>query len=705
MARLTCCTLLLVSCVAVALSMPGVAADEAACPAPPWLDRVQTYGMVPLTPERAAAFNITVNGIWGGIGGVDPVLTHDEVVSAVRKRYRDDAQAFVEAMHDAGMLAVGVVNGLEGFDVMRDSTPGLTGMACRDAAGKPLHIDKMFLMCTNNPHWLAWEYETGKRAIDAGADLVQLDTPMSSSFIAGMLGGGFCPHCMETFQRWIETMYTPEERADQLGLDTFIPEEIIPRLAQFQRVGPMEQSAFLQDTPDARLYQAFVRCQELASYCTRKTLIDRLRAYACAQGRRVAFSTNAADMGAQNPGGHWIRGLMFADIFDLFAYEQNHLINGMPTDDLTPYPRGKWAPYTKLAYAVHGRRSPAVIHAGAMGKLLIPSMKEKKTFNAWMAVQAAEAFAANGAHTVYQVEPRGMTRFGDAFWRETSQINAFIHDRSDCFEGPLTSGSRLALLVLMNERGRTVPGVMPSYLGFALGLTETNRPFDVLFGGDGRYVQDRLTFADVAAYDALIVPSPIDPTPNQAAVLQQFVREGGMLACQEPERLGLGGDAEPPTAPACITSRFAFGAGQVYVLRGEVTPVWTDDAGANFLRDYGEPQREAIGELADSLGTPTVLPGHEDGLVCAFPIVQPDRRRLIVHLVNYDVDIAADRVRPKRNIRVALSRPGFLSNAPSATLMMPGVDTPLALDVTATADGITCTVPRLGAYAILVISD
>ena len=41
---------------------------------PKWVDEVQTYGMLPLLPQRAAELHVSVNGVWAGIGTDDPIL-------------------------------------------------------------------------------------------------------------------------------------------------------------------------------------------------------------------------------------------------------------------------------------------------------------------------------------------------------------------------------------------------------------------------------------------------------------------------------------------------------------------------------------------------------------------------------------------------------------------------------------------------------
>lgn len=84
---------------------------------------------------------------------------------------------------------------------------------------------------------------------------------------------------------------------------------------------------------------------------------------------------------------------MFADLFDFFTYEQNNDPEGIFGSSLLEFPRGKWAAFHKLAYAIHNRRSPAVIHAGNMGQLLMQILGKNKSMNSWMAVQALESYA------------------------------------------------------------------------------------------------------------------------------------------------------------------------------------------------------------------------------------------------------------------------------------------------------------------------
>jgi hypothetical protein len=676
---------------------------------PAWLDEVQTYCMVPLLPERAAELHASVNGVWGGVGGTHPILTHTEMAPAVQARFGSDDQAFVDACHEAGLIVVCMVNGLEGLPAMRAAWPGLEEMACLGADGKPVVLgDGMMLMCTNNPDWVQWEIAFGRQGIDLGADVVMVDTPMSSSFVSGFLRGGFCSHCMAGFRKYLEDKFTPEELEEKFDLAGFDTSAIVKRLSPLQFMTDPKRRPFQDTTKDDLLFREFIYCQEEASFRTRRLLVETLREHARAQGRKVAFYTNAADLGTANPGGHWIRAIMFADIFDLFAYEQDAMPGGLPTPQMTKPPRGKWAAYHKLAYAIYHRRCPAVLHSNAMGELLKMAIVKGKSVNVLTAVQSAESYAANGAYIQFYVEPATVgTMLLEKCWRDSARIAAYVQSHKDLYGGELHSGSFTAIIFLFNERGRTIPAVFPSYLGFAQALIEGNYPFDVLFGGDGRYVTDKMTMQDLQRYQVLIVPSPIDPTGNQKRIIEEFVKAGGTLVCQEPERLGIErkADLAPEAEAPGLAGRFEYGKGSVMILSGHITETWTDDVASNFFRTYDPKLRRELCNLAEQLGLSSILDRQADGLIGTFPILQPEKKRLVVHLVNYDVDYDNDAIRERTDVTVKVPRPAFLSGEIQGRLYAPGLERPESLQVTVSDGAVACTIPRLAIAASVVFSE
>ena len=678
---------------------------------PEWIDRVQTYAMVPVLPETAARMHVSVNGLWGGVDSDHVILPSGDMMLSVRKKYGDDVGAFARDCRDAGLIVCSMVNGIEGMKGLRERYPHLDDMACRRADGSLATNGEWPLMCVNNSDWLAAEVELGRAAIDHGAELLLIDTPMSSAFLStGFLKAGHCKHCTANFERYLNEHYTPQQLRDKLGIERFEASAITDRLIPYQDFD-QKKRPFADDEPDDRLFREFVLCQERASFETRKHLAEALRKYAQEEGKPLALATNAADLSTMGAFGHWIRGLMFADMVDFFGYEQRVMPLGLPPQEPMPLPRGSWAAYHKLAHAIHGRRSPALLHADEMGKFLIDAVVlKRRTANAWFGALAAEAYAANGAFVLFHVEaPRGNTSGLDKLWATASDVNEFVLAHRDWYEGEQRSGSPLAMVFLMNERGRTIPAVFPSYLGLSLALVEGNYPFDVLFGGDGHYVKDRLDLKSLHRYRAIVVPSPIDPTDNQKRVIEQFVREGGTLVVQEPERLGLdvewaddqGRDvADVP----CIARAGVLGKGHVLQLAGEVTPTSTGDVGSQFFRTYDADARKQIHGLADALGLTPVLAKECNALVGAFSVVQPDHRRVVVHLVNYDIDRDADTAREKADIVIALPRSLLPEGTLEAEVHVPGKAEALPVAVKSTAESTTCTVPSLKTAATVVIT-
>ena len=647
---------------------------------PDWIDRLQIYGMLPSFPEAAHDLGVTVNGIWAGIGGTDPVLPHTEHAPLVRLKYGDDARAFAGDLHAAGLRVAGAVNGLEGMLSLRELEPNLDEMACRFADGSVARVgDGMALMCTNNPAWVQWEIERGKRAIDTGADVVLVDTPMSSSFVSGFLKAGWCDHCLQTFERHLTDRFTAEELRDSFGLDGFERASVVARLAPLQVVRPMAESPHVRDDSDARLFHQFILAQEEASFATRRELFESLKEHAAVTDRAVAFTTNAADLGSQNPGGHWIRGVMFADLVDFFAYELTVDELGLTGRPLTPLPRGKWVAFHRLATAIHGRPSPAVIHAGNMGELLQATMTKGQNLNGWMETLAAEATAAGGSFVVYQIGvPIAETLLRLRCWDGVARHNRFVLEQRRLFEGLQRSGADVAMLFLFNERGRTIPAVFPSYIGLAQGFTETHHAFDVIFGGDGHYVSDRLTAEDLGRYRTLLVPSPVDPTDNQQQLLRQFVEKGGTVVCLEPQRLGLDADGAEEVAEkgAWWRRRSRRGAGRVVVMAGEVTATEIGDVGTRFFRTYTDECRDEIGRMAADLGLRPLVVSSADGragaILAVFPWHFPEER-IVIHVVNYDVDEQGF-VRPSEPVELQVPRVAWLGAEPRVTLS--GRETP-----------------------------
>jgi hypothetical protein len=160
---------------------------------------------------------------------------------------------------------------------------------------------------------------------------------------------------------------------------------------------------------------------------------------------------------------------------------------------------------------------------------------------------------------------------------------------------------------------------------------------------------------------------------------------------------------ELPLQAPCADGRFAYGDGTVVVMAGEVTQTWTDDAASNYFKTGDGKWRRQIEELVEQLGLKSVLERRPDGLVSAFPILQPEKRRIVVHLVNYDVDYSNDSMREKTDTAIRISRPDFLTDPVDGLWYAPGLDKPRQVVVDAAGDTLSCVVPRLAMAGALVL--
>jgi hypothetical protein len=175
--------------------------------------------------------------------------------------------------------------------------------------------------------------------------------------------------------------------------------------------------------------------------------------------------------------------------------------------------------------------------------------------------------------------------------------------------------------------------------------------------------------------------------------------------CQEPARLGIPLEKieKLPTEMLCVEGRLQYGDGTVVVMAGKVTETWTDDAASNYFKTGDEEWRRQIEDLAKNLRLKSVLERKPDGLVSAFPILQPDKERMVVHLVNYDVDYSNDSVREKTDIAIRISRPDFLTGPVAGLWYAPGLDEPERIVVDASGDMLSCVTPRLATTGALVL--
>ena len=99
-----------------------------------------------------------------------------------------------------------------------------------------------------------------------------------------------------------------------------------------------------------------------------------------------------------------------------------------------------------------------------------------------------------------------------------------------------------------------------------------------------------------------------------------------------------------------------------------------------------------------------MLASSYDGVVSAYPILQPDKNRLVVHLVNYDIDYENDNIREKSDLALNIPRPDYLSGDIRCEIYTPSMGGAQSLEVSASGNTLSCTVPTLGIHAAVVFA-
>ena len=210
--------------------------------------------------------------------------------------------------------------------------------------------------CCNSPEWRASYLAAAKAALDAGADLFQMDDP-GLNYTAIQWGACFCEYCMAGFRDYLATETTTEERVDW-GIDTL---DGFDYGAYLREQGAPVGDAFAKwkGGPLKAHFQSFLKASVTRFYQDMRAAID---AHA---GRHVTFSSN-------NYQGRWTFPY---DLFDFGLAELPHRDLG-PTliyDRLKEArDRGKAQVFTLVSEDVALTRQIIATTYACGGHLLVP---------------------------------------------------------------------------------------------------------------------------------------------------------------------------------------------------------------------------------------------------------------------------------------------------------------------------------------------
>ncbi len=601
--------------------------------------------MLAFAPDHVQKYHITVNGLWNGFFVEDNGTSSPFALGRFLEEYfsgntYSSDYEFVETQHQAGLKVPATILTIQGHQTLQGED--LETYASRDPDGNlcPWDYDaNSYWMNSLNPGYLEWCTQHGKKAIDAGADMIVLDEIQGNSFIPmyqwasqyleEIKAPGFSNQTIDAFRDYLAATYTTQQLQNNYDIDNITSYDLKGRIMQTMHLPYQER---LQADALFSDYDFFL---EETNYQTKTYLIEELRAYAESQQKEIVITANSYALGTPRESGFWAKGLHFCDYLDFFTFENTYTADD---NTLTAYPRNKWLAWEKLAYA--STQSPPAVLIDTQAFTEVSSNTNDQPlclgYKNYLGILAAESFANRASFANYYFRIQGK----ENTWESVADICGFVQNNQDFYNNPQTLETNVAILYLYSEGMRTKSD---TYLGCAQALAESDINYEVVFSGDGRYVQDQLSIDELADYEVIMIPNVLNITTNQQQIISSYVESGGVAIIFDNAPLEL------PTNPG----EYSSGSGAYYSLQSENE----EDIGSQFYKTYDSSLRDKIVQpLLNYTDSLFEIEGHE-GTVVGTCYRQEDR--LLLHLVNYDYGSLLDIMHEKTDVSIRIKQPEF----------------------------------------------
>ncbi len=644
-----------------------------------WYKQPQIYAMVALPPNHIQKYDVTVNGLWNGFIGENlssPFALGRLVESMFSGRTYASDKDFVDAQHDQGMLVPGTILTVQGHRSFQQDD--FESFACRSVNGElcPWDVEAdSYWMNALHPGFIDWCINHGKKAIDAGADIVVLDEIQGNSLVplyqwafqyTGLPSPGFSDVTIESFRSYLKDSYNSQELFELFDIEDIETVQIKNRIAQTMNLTYLER---IKTDPLIQDYQFFL---EQSNFEAKKQLITSLREYASDNDKPLVISANSYALGTDQSFDFWAKGLIFADLIDLFTFENTYTaVSGQTIPD---FYQTKWLAWHRLASAATDAPAVSIIDTKTL-KAVNENMFPLFGFSHSLGVLCAESFANKGSFVNYHFPLFNRERN----WNDVQKIHEFVMDNPEFYDYSAEPFGDVGILFLYSNGMRNH---MNTYLGCAQSLAESHIPFNVLFDGDGFYLNASLSLDDIKKYPVLIIPSLLDVTQEQKNVVKTYVDQGGIALIFDALEIGLDN----------FTGEVSYGDGLFYIFE--------EDIAKNYFETYDDSYRELFTETVDSFNSVSLSVNNNDRKIVATPYHQKESDRIIMHLVNYDHIGFFDFIWPHSNIEIEMTRPSFTVES----VFLHGMDGSIEqLDFENEQDHICFTVPFLKDYVVLII--
>ncbi len=646
---------------------------------PMWYNQPQNYNMIAFPPDDIDKYHITVNGLWNGYIGENlssPFALGRLVESVFSGRTYESDEEFVATQHQQGMIVPATILTIQGHRSFQQDQ--FEEFACRSLHGElcPWDIEAdSYWMNSLDPGFIEWCINHGKKAIDAGADIIVLDEIQGNTLIplfqwssqySGIPAPGFSNTTIEAFRLYLMEKYDESELMKLFDIEDIELENLRLRIAQTVNFTYNER---IERDPLIKDYELFF---EKTNFEAKKHLIQSLRQYATEKGNDLVIGANSYALGSSQSFDYWAKGLVFADLIDLFTYENTY--TSVLDQTIPQFYQTKWLAWERLAYAA--TQSPAVtLIDTATLKDINSKLFPFFGFSNSLGVLCAEAAANKGSFVNYHYSLVNRERN----WNKVAQIHQFFINNQDLFDYSAPSYSNLGLLFLYGEGMRTH---FDTYFGCAQALAESHMPFEIIFDGDGVYLNSSLTIDDLNDFPVIIIPSVLEITENQIQIITQYVENGGIALIFDGSSIGFEN----------ISGEITYGEGIFYIFSTNVAKSYFDSYDISFMNSFADQIRDYI--------EPMITVSSSDRKCIATPYYQTENSRIIIHLVNYDHIGFFDFIWPHSSIRIELIQPPFIINSVSVK-QIDGSKENLSFNIS--NNKVVFTIPYFKDYEVIVL--
>lgn len=649
-----------------------------------WYQNVQVYDMVALPPEDIEKYCITVNGLWNGFMGEENLSSPFALGRYLESLYSGETylsdMQFVESQHNKGLIVPATILTTQGHRSFQGAE--LEEFACRSIDGELCYWDvdaSSYWMNSNNPDFIDWCIEHGKKAIDAGADMIVLDEIQGNGFIPMYQWAfqyldtpvpGFSNHTIDGFRANLTEMFSPLELQQLFDINDISTYDFRDRIGETMNFTYDERI-----TVDP-LIGHYITFLEVSNFQAKKRLVNELRTYASDVGKDVVIGANSFALGTNRPAGYWPKGLQFSEMLDVFVFENEYTAL---EDTLTPeFPRNKWLAWEKLARASTGAPAVILLSAGAFASI---SPMEKplcfeKYYDNYLSILCAEAYANRGSFVNWYYRPWEKSEN----WNGCAETYDFVLNHRELYDSESLIDAPVAILYLYGEGMRNKTD---TYLGLSQALAESNMPFEVIFDGDGYFINESLNLDKIESYDFLIIPSVIEITEMQEQIIKDYVENGGIALVFNPEEIGF----EP------IEGEVPYGNGSfVFML---------EDIGYEYYHTYNNGLRQDIETVVKFYIESSVTVENANRKIIAFPYYQSSKERVVIHLVNYDHSKLFDGINQKNDISIRIKKPDF--DIGEIYVISPDFEGKTVLQTAIDDEYVEFIVPYLEIYDVIVV--